>query len=35
VLIFTGGVGEHLLEVRAAAAQRLGFLSVRIDPKAA
>jgi acetate kinase len=32
VLAFTGGVGEHNSEVRAAAAARLGFLAVGIDP---
>ena len=31
VLVFTGGVGEHLPAVRAAAADRLGFLGVAID----
>jgi acetate kinase len=32
VLAFTGGVGEHVPEVRAAAATGLGFLGVAIDP---
>jgi len=32
VLAFTGGVGEHNSEVRAAAASRLAFLGVGIDP---
>jgi acetate kinase len=31
VLVFTGGVGEHLPAVRAAAADGLGFLGVAID----
>ena len=31
-LAFTGGVGEHAPAIRAAAAQRLAFLGVRIDP---
>lgn len=31
VLVFTGGVGEHSPEVRAAAALGLGYLGVRID----
>jgi acetate kinase len=31
VLVFTGGVGEHLPAVRAAAAEGLGFLGVAID----
>lgn len=30
-LIFTGGVGEHAPEVRAAVADRLGFLGIAID----
>ena len=30
-LVFTGGVGEHAPEVRAGAAERLGFLGVKID----
>ncbi|QGG94108.1 acetate/propionate family kinase [Actinomarinicola tropica] len=34
VLAFTGGVGEHAPEVRAAAAARLGFLGVAVDPDA-
>jgi acetate kinase len=34
VLLFTGGVGEHAAEVRAAAADRLGFLGVEIDGEA-
>lgn len=32
VLVFTGGVGEHAPAVRAAAAERLGFLGVAVDP---
>lgn len=32
-LVFTGGIGEHLPEVRAAATEGLGFLGVRIDPE--
>jgi acetate kinase len=32
VLAFTGGVGEHSAEIRAAAAAGLGFLGVVIDP---
>jgi acetate kinase len=31
VLVFTGGTGEHACELRAAAAERLGFLGVRLD----
>src|SRR5204863_6983264 len=31
-LVFTGGVGEHAPEVRARAAERLGFLGVRLEP---
>jgi acetate kinase len=31
VLVFTGGVGEHVHEVRAAACEHLGFAGVRID----
>jgi acetate kinase len=31
VLAFTGGVGEHAHEVRAAACDRLGFAGVRVD----
>ena len=31
VLVFTGGVGEHAPEVRAAACERLGFAGVRLD----
>jgi acetate kinase len=34
VLAFTGGIGEHQPEVRAAAAAGLGFLGVAIDPRA-
>ena len=33
-LAFSGGVGEHLPDVRAAAAARLAFLGVAIDPTA-
>jgi acetate kinase len=32
VLVFTGGVGEHSPDVRAAAAERLGHLGVALDP---
>src|SRR5262249_42780886 len=31
-LTFTGGIGEHSAQLRAAAAARLGFLGVAIDP---
>jgi acetate kinase len=31
-LIFTGGIGEHSSEVRAAASEGLAFLGVRLDP---
>ena len=31
VLVFTGGVGEHAAEVRAAACEPLGFAGVRVD----
>ncbi len=31
VLVFTGGVGEHIPEVRHEAASRLGFLGISID----
>jgi acetate kinase len=31
-LVFTGGIGEHQPEVRAEAAEGLGFLGVAIDP---
>ncbi len=34
VLVFTGGVGEHVPEVRAAAAERLAHLGVAVDPAA-
>jgi acetate kinase len=34
VLVFTGGVGEHAPEIRAAAADGLGFLGVGLDPAA-
>jgi Acetate kinase len=33
VLVFTGGVGEHLPAIRSAAAEGLGFLGVAIDPE--
>lgn len=33
ILVFTGGVGEHAPTVRAAAAERLGFLGVAVDPE--
>ena len=32
VLVFTGGVGEHAHEVRAAACDGLGFAGVVLDP---
>lgn len=32
VLVFTGGVGEHAPAVRAAAAERLSYLGVAVDP---
>jgi acetate kinase len=32
-LVFTGGIGEHAPEVRAAAAARLAFLGVAVDPQ--
>ncbi|MBX5457131.1 MAG: acetate kinase [Thermogemmatispora sp.] len=31
-LVFTGGIGEHAPEVRAAACETLGFLGLAIDP---
>jgi acetate kinase len=31
-IVFTGGVGEHSASLRAAAAEGLGFLGVRLDP---
>jgi acetate kinase len=34
VLVFTGGMGEHSPELRAAAAERLGFLGVEVDRSA-
>lgn len=34
LLVFTGGVGEHVPEVRAAAAERLAHLGVALDPAA-
>jgi len=34
VLVFTGGVGEHAPDVRAAACEGLAFLGVRVDPAA-
>jgi acetate kinase len=34
VLVFTGGVGEHSPDVRAAAAERLAHLGVALDPEA-
>ena len=34
VLVFTGGIGEHEVALRAAAAARLGFLGVAVDPAA-
>jgi acetate kinase len=34
VVAFTGGIGEHLPELRAAAAEGLGFLGVAVDPEA-
>ena len=33
-LVFTGGIGEHAKEVRAAICERLGWLGVRIDASA-
>jgi acetate kinase len=33
-LLFTGGVGEGSAEIRARAAERLGFLGVQLDPEA-
>ena len=33
-LVFTGGVGEHDAEIRASASDRLGFLGVKLDPRA-
>jgi acetate kinase len=32
VLVFTGGVGERSAEIRAGAADGLGYLGVEIDP---
>jgi acetate kinase len=32
-LVFTGGIGEHAAEVRAAACDRLEFAGVRVDPQ--
>ena len=34
VLVFTGGIGEHAPEVRAAAAERLGHLGLELDAHA-
>ena len=34
LLVFTGGVGEHAPDVRAAAAERLAHLGVAVDPSA-
>jgi acetate kinase len=34
VLVFTGGMGEHSPELRAAAAERLRFLGVELDRSA-
>jgi len=34
LLVFTAGIGEHSPEVRAAVAERLGFLGVALDPAA-
>jgi acetate kinase len=34
LLVFTGGVGEHAPDVRAAATERLGHLGVALDPDA-
>lgn len=31
-LVFTGGIGEHAPEVRAAACETLSFLGLAIDP---
>jgi acetate kinase len=33
-LVFTGGIGEHLERVRAAACERLAFLGLQLDPAA-
>jgi acetate kinase len=33
-LVFTGGVGERAPEIRAAAAEQLGFLGIGLDPEA-
>jgi acetate kinase len=33
-LVFTGGIGQHQPALRAAAAERLGFLGVGVDPAA-
>jgi len=32
VLVFTAGIGENSLEVRAAACANFGFLGVKLDP---
>ena len=32
-LVFTGGVGENAVEIRARAAERLAFLGVAVDPR--
>jgi acetate kinase len=34
VLVFTGGVGEHLHEIRSGAVAGLGFLGVAVDESA-
>ena len=34
VLVMTGGIGEHSVEVRAGAAERLGWLGVALDDRA-
>jgi acetate kinase len=33
-LVFTGGIGEHSMVIRARVAAALGFLGVRLDPSA-
>ena len=33
-LVFTGGIGEHLAEVRARICDRLRWLGIDIDPRA-
>jgi acetate kinase len=31
-LVFTAGIGEHAIQMRAAICERLGFMGVRLDP---